>query len=204
MALISEEDIERIKPYLHSMMSAHRLDHSERVGREAVRLAGLYALDEVRAYAAGLFHDIARELHAPHILDFARHYRFAAGAGIDDWEEAHPLMLHGAAGAWLLSTMLGVDDPPVLEAIEHHTLGHPEMGELAALVYCADFLEPGRHFDNRPWRQLVPEVPLMELAAKIAADSCRYNQKNDRLCYPPQLELAALFPGWSEDCDEKK
>lgn len=55
-------------------------------------------------------------------------------------------VLHGPAAAARLRAD-GVVDEPLLLAIAHHTLGHPDFDVLGQALYAADFLEPGRTFD---------------------------------------------------------
>ena len=39
-----------------------------------------------------------------------------------------------------------IDDNEIIEAIEFHTTGKPEMTTLGKIVYCADMLEEGRSY----------------------------------------------------------
>lgn len=66
------------------------------------------------------------------------------------WNTLAGPLLHGPAAAARLARE-GVEDEEVLDAIRHHTLGHPALGEAGLWLYAADFLEPGRRLRNR-WR----------------------------------------------------
>jgi 2-amino-4-hydroxy-6-hydroxymethyldihydropteridine diphosphokinase len=63
-----------------------------------------------------------------------------------DFRDLPARMLHGPAVATRLRQE-GVADEPLLLAISHHTIGHPDFDALGRALYAADFLEPGRAFD---------------------------------------------------------
>lgn len=117
------------------MVKPRRFEHVMRVAHLARDLAAANGFDAERAYAAGVLHDIARDLPDRELLRLAE-----PECEID---AAHPLALHGRAGRILLERW-GWTDRIVLEAVEDHTTG-PRPGNLvAAAVYIADVSEPGR------------------------------------------------------------
>lgn len=192
MDLISNNDVERVKFYLNNSLSSRRLAHSQRTAEESSRLAGIYGLDCGVAYVAALFHDIARELPESKIMLFAKKYRALdfVNSDIESWELANPLLLHGAAGAWMLFSLFSIENKKLLEAVDLHTVGRREMDELAKLVYCADYLEPGRDFDHSEIDALIGVVSLDQLVAEIALACCRYNDSMGRVNFPPMIELS--------------
>jgi 2-amino-4-hydroxy-6-hydroxymethyldihydropteridine diphosphokinase len=50
-----------------------------------------------------------------------------------------------------VAARLGDGDAELAEAVRYHTLGHPALGQLGRALYLADFLEPGRDFEEE-WR----------------------------------------------------
>jgi predicted HD superfamily hydrolase involved in NAD metabolism len=111
------------------------------VAREARDLARRFGFDEERAFAAGLGHDVARELDGAEIL------RAAGRGGVEPTaaERERPLLLHGVAGAVLLQER-GLTDPVILAAVRSHVGGGPGLDAVSKAVYAADLLEPGRRF----------------------------------------------------------
>ena len=123
----------------------HRYAHTLRVTRLAVRLARRHDEDVERARVAGMLHDLARLYSAELLLMECR----ARGMPIDDFERAHPRVLHARLGAELARERFDVRDERVLTAIRAHTLGAGTMSRLDAIVYLADSLEPDRNFAER-------------------------------------------------------
>ena len=136
------------------MVRPRRYEHVLRVAELACRIARSAGLDEARAYAAGLLHDIARDLPDTELLRLA-----PPECEID---RAHPLALHGRAARTLLERW-GYTDAVVLEAVEDHTTG-PRGGNLvSACVYVADVSEPGRGVNDD-----IRELALHDLEAALS------------------------------------
>lgn len=135
------------------MVRPRRFEHVLRVADLAAQIAYANGADDMRAYAAGILHDIARDLPDHELLRLA-----PPECEID---AAHPLALHGRAARTLLSRW-GYTDEIVLEAVEDHTTG-PRGGNLvAACVYIADVSEPGRGVNAD-----IRELALHDLGAAL-------------------------------------
>lgn len=117
------------------MVRPRRFEHVLRVAALAHEIALANGLDAQRAYAAGVLHDIARDLPDSELLRLA--------PPECDIDAAHPLAVHGRAGRALL-TRWGYQDCTVLEAVEDHTTGPRPGNSVAEAVYVADVSEPGR------------------------------------------------------------
>lgn len=137
-----EIKVEGYKELLKSRLSAKRYTHSIGVANTAARLAGMFHGDVERAYLAGLMHDYARELTEEELLDLAAKHNLASDA-VDFMQTS---LLHGPVGAWLLEQEKIITDQQVLDAIRWHTTGHPDMDQLAQIIYISDYIEPGRDF----------------------------------------------------------
>ncbi|SMB95945.1 bis(5'-nucleosyl)-tetraphosphatase (symmetrical) YqeK [Deinococcus hopiensis] len=136
------------------MVRPRRYDHVLRVADLACRIARAAGIDEARAYAAGLLHDIARDLPDTELLRLA-----PPECAID---LAHPLALHGRAARTLLERW-GYADPVVLEAVEDHTTGPRGGNPVSACVYVADVSEPGRGVNED-----IRELALCDLEAALS------------------------------------
>lgn len=99
---------------------------------------GLGEEDRLRWRAAGWLHDALRDAPPEELR-----------AELPEGDRLLPdPLLHGPAAAHRLRGQL---DAELLEAIRHHTTGHPELGALGRALHLADFLEPGRTFEEE-WR----------------------------------------------------
>ena len=139
-----EVKIEGYKEILKKRLSVKRYTHSVGVANTAAKLAGMFNGDIERAYLAGLLHDYAREVPNAQLLELAVEHNLHS----DAVDMLQPSLLHGPVGAWMLKEQGIIDDEKVLNAICWHTTGHPEMDQLARIVYIADYIEPNRDFQG--------------------------------------------------------
>ncbi len=130
-------DINAIKDRLSRTLSPHRYQHSLATAVEAQSLAGRWGVDEAKAYLA------AKNYSPEEMLALASLHNIAA----DEWELAHPDILHGPVAAAMLQEAWGIDDMEIAEAIRLHTIPQGEMSDLAKIIYLADKIEPNR----KPW-----------------------------------------------------
>lgn len=135
------------------MVRPRRFEHVVRVADLAAQIAAANGLDTARAYAAGILHDIARDLPDTELLRLA-----PPECEIDG---LHPLALHGRAARTLLERW-GYEDPVVLEAVEDHTTGPRGGNPVALAVYIADVSEPGRGVNAD-----IRELALQDLNAAL-------------------------------------
>lgn len=136
----------------------------EHMGRVAALLAqwadaaGLDRDERDRWVAAGWLHDALRNADPERLRhDVPERFRSLPGP-----------VLHGPAAAERLA---GECDPELCDAIRYHTLGHPGFGLLGKALYLADFLEPGRDFEQE-WRAgLAERMPaeVDEVLAEVLA-----------------------------------
>lgn len=88
-----------------------------------------------------------------------------------EWPRA---LLHGPAAA-AKAAAEGETDVGVLDAVAFHTVGCSEWDHVGRVLYCADYLEPGREHDGARRRELAeafpasPEQVLREVAAQRVA-----------------------------------
>ncbi|MGI9180030.1 MAG: HD domain-containing protein [Longimicrobiaceae bacterium] len=122
-------------------VSAERRAHIERVVALLDEWAQALRLPEAereRWRAAGWLHDALRDAKPQEL----------SGCVPPEFQHFPPPLLHGPAAAELLGAEL---DEELCMAIRYHTTGHPELGRLGSALYLADFLEPGRDFEEE-WR----------------------------------------------------
>lgn len=67
-------------------------------------------------------------------------------------------LLHGPAAA-LQAARAGETDRGILTAVRDHSVGSAEWDMVGRVLYCADFLEPGRKFDQAERAELARRFP---------------------------------------------
>jgi HD superfamily phosphohydrolase YqeK len=80
---------------------------------------------------------------------------------LEKWAESipgPPELKHGPASA-ARARAEGEDDRGVLDAVRYHSLGLAEWDMVGRILYCADFLDPGRPFDQEYRAHLAERVP---------------------------------------------
>lgn len=157
-----EIKVEGYKEILKNRLSVKRYTHSIGVANTAARLAGMFNGDIERAYLAGLMHDYARELTEEELLELTAKHNLST----DGVELMQTSLLHGPVGAWLLEQEGLITDQQVLNAIRWHTTGHPDMDQLARIVYISDYIEPGRNF---PGVDLLRQITNKDLNLGVLA-----------------------------------
>lgn len=106
----------------------------------------LSSRDRRRWRAAGFLHDALRDAPPDELR---------GAAELPDWPGP---LLHAPACAERLRRE-GVDDGPLLLAVSHHPVGHPNFGPLGDHLYLADYLEPGREFARERRAELRDRMP---------------------------------------------
>lgn len=126
--------------WLAEQVPKSRLQHILRVETYALELAEAHQLDSEQTAQAALLHDLAKYFSPDRLLQLAQ----TEGLELDCVFSANPHLLHAQVGAIVARDVFKVQDPIVLDAIAHHTLGMPEMSDISCAVFLADSLEPGR------------------------------------------------------------
>jgi HD superfamily phosphohydrolase YqeK len=133
-----------------AVVTPARLEHIQRVARLAEYWAeqmGVPDPERHRWLRAVWLHDALRD---------------AAASELDRWapdDPGPPELRHGpasAARAWAE----GERDRGVLDAVRYHSLGLAEWDMVGRILYCADFLDPGRPFDRQRRAELAARLPL--------------------------------------------
>lgn len=126
-----------------------RLAHIERVARVVAGWAeamGVHDSERNRWLKAVWLHDALRDASRDTLGQWA-----ASSSGpIELW--------HGPAAA-ARAKAEGETDRGVLDAVRYHSLGLAEWDMVGRVLYCADFLEPGRSFDGPARAALAARFP---------------------------------------------
>lgn len=84
-------------------------------------------------------------------------------------------LVHGPAAA-ARAKAEGETDRGVLDAVRYHSVGLAEWDMVGRVLYCADFLEPGRPFDAARRAELAERLPgdLRGVLREVARDRVSY------------------------------
>ncbi len=129
-------------------VSPSRAQHITRVTTLLVAWAdaiGIERLETDEWRDAGRWHDALRDASEAELRALTGDHRTAAA------------LLHGPAAAMRLSSD-GERRAGVLEAIAHHTVGHPAWTRTGRALFMADYLEPGRSFNRVERTYLAAQV----------------------------------------------
>lgn len=132
-----------------ALVSAERLHHIQRVA-ELVALwgdrMGTPDSERNRWFKAVWLHDALRDADA---------------AELGKWASAvhGPIELRHGPAAASRAKAEGETDRGVLDAVRYHSLGLAEWDMVGRVLYCADFLEPGRSFDRAERAELALRFP---------------------------------------------
>lgn len=127
---------------LKKELSSKRFTHTIGVVMTAERMAEHLHCAPEQARLCALLHDCAKEL--PMQEQYALAQR-AKGSLLPT--DIDPIV-HAPAGSVLAREKYGVEDDQVLEAIRLHTTGEFVMSLLDKILFLADMVEPGRHFEG--------------------------------------------------------
>jgi HD superfamily phosphohydrolase YqeK len=130
-------------------MSDKRLAHVERVAELVVQWAeamGVPDNERHRWLRAVWLHDAMRDASEEELSEWAP-------------SDQGPLaMRHGPAAA-ARAKAEGETDRGVLDAVRYHSVGLTEWDMVGRVLYCADYLEPGRTFDPEGRAALAQQFP---------------------------------------------
>jgi HD superfamily phosphohydrolase YqeK len=125
------------------------LQHIQQVAHLAARWAELMGIPDSernRWLRAVWLHDALRD---------------APPAELENWAAGTlgpPEMRHGPASA-ARAKAEGETDRGVLDAVRYHSFGLAEWDMVGRILYCADYLEPGRPFDRAYRAELADRLP---------------------------------------------
>ncbi len=183
--MYKEAFIDQIIRHLEENLSEYRYKHTLEVANTAEKLALANNIDQNKARLAALLHDISKEM--PLIKQIA--YVKLAGIELDDCQKKIPAIIHAPAAVGFIQEKWEINDPDILEAVRYHTTGHPEMGDLAKIIFAADFIEPGRKFSRlEKVREILPS-DLTKGLIMICNEMVYYHLQANKLIHPTTIEL---------------
>ena len=135
-----KDEYNKIKEKLSKKLSVKRFEHTIGVSYTAAAMAMRYGLNVDRAAMAGLLHDCAKYMTDDELIEKCTKY----GIECSETELRNGYLLHAKLGAYLSKEKYGIEDEEICSAVRYHTTGKPAMSVLEAIVFTADYIEPGR------------------------------------------------------------
>ena len=132
-----------LREQAYRMLKPKRVRHVQGTEEEAVRLALHWGADVELAREAAILHDSTKRLDHEAQLRILAEYDML----VDNLTRDSAKLLHAKTGAILARAKFSVSDE-VYDAIAYHTTGREDMSLLEKIIYVADFIEPGREFDE--------------------------------------------------------
>ncbi|MBR6220715.1 MAG: nicotinate-nucleotide adenylyltransferase [Clostridia bacterium] len=186
---------------LRGMLTGHRFEHTLGVADTAMRLAPRCGVDPHRARLAGLLHDCAKPMPLDEMVAMVT----ANLTDLDQAELETRAVLHAPAGMIVARDMFGVRDPQILSAIRKHTLGDGEMSAMDALIYVADFIEPGREvFPGMVKARRLAESDIWQAAVYCAELSSKHLKSRGQKAHPRTQRMMDVIRQKHPDDMKKK
>lgn len=132
------------KKIIKVRLSNYRYTHSVNVAEKARELAGLYGVDEDKAYLAGILHDIMKEED----VNVQEEYIRAYGISLTELEKNNKQIYHQMSGASYVMHELGINDEDILNGIRYHTTGRANMSNFEMVIYLADLTSAERDYPD--------------------------------------------------------
>ena len=163
--------VNQITDHLSSLLKPARFTHTLGVATTAKAMAERFGVNPNKAYMAGILHDCAKYLSEQELLDLCRRKQIP----ITETEREAPYLLHAKAGAYFAEHRYHITDEEILSAIRWHTTGKPDMSRLEQIIFCADYIEPGRT------RQ--PDLEFLRKLSGKDLECLTYHILKDTVCY---------------------
>ncbi len=165
-------DYIKLRDKVASRVKSSRFIHSLGVAETSAFLASRFSLDVNDALCCGIYHDAYRYSDDEECIALLE----KSGFIIEDEERREPMLLHGALAALYFDEDAGEEVPlEMKKAVRWHTLGSPDMGKLGAVIYIADYMEPGRkHLSEEERRKILLSSSLEEMTALIIEEQRPY------------------------------
>ncbi len=134
------ENVEKVQERLKSKLTAKRYIHTTGVRYTAAALAMRYGLSVEDASMAGVLHDCAKCFSDDELVRKCLKNNLEC----TETELRNGFLLHAKLGAYYAKKKYGIENEDIISAIRYHTTGKAGMKPLEAVVFTADYIEPGR------------------------------------------------------------
>ena len=157
---------------LKEYISPKRLNHSFSVANLAYDIALSNKKDALKAYHAGLIHDIAKGISESEAEEMMEKHFPQYLNKIGKWG------YHQFLGVIIAKEIFKINDEEILSAIEYHATGKAHMTPLAKIIYCADKLDPSRGWDSKKFIKSCKK-DYKQGFIEVLKDNIRYFKANN-------------------------
>lgn len=185
LQMLADDVQQRLKPdrFLHVLGVTHA----------AVQMAMRHGGDPELAAIAALLHDRSKSMSPAEIeADLGRR-----GIAIPDEDRSYPAVWHGVhAGAVARQDQLfgdAKDAEQVSEAVSVHSTADRALGDLAKILFVADFTEPGRDFEGIDDLRAAARKSLDEGFKRCLVEKCRYMKKRGQPVSPRAVRALEFY-----------
>ena len=106
----------------------------------ATHLAKYYKEDLEKCQIAAILHDYAKNESFKTMKEIILKH----GSPDKDYLSHSKNIYHAPVARYLVEQRFGISDPDILDAIESHVTGWPNMNNIAKIVFISDYIEKGR------------------------------------------------------------
>lgn len=181
--------LDQILKIVKEKLSPRRLAHSIAVAETSAKLASQVGISIKKVQIAALLHDYAKGFEEKKLRKIIK----KSGWEIDSFELKLIQLLHAPVSAFLAKDEFGIEDKEILEAIRFHTIGHPDMGLLALILYISDYIEPNRNYPGVEEARRRAVEGITPAIIFITGQSIKYNIDRGRLIHPNTLLLRNAY-----------
>lgn len=174
---------EALVKLMQDSMSNRRYRHVLRVEQTALTLAERFNIDKEKVSIAALAHDYAKERSDEEMRDLI----ISENLELDMLQFGSNIW-HGPIGAVLMKNEYQLEDEEILEAIKSHTIGSPTMGEVAQIIYIADYIEPRRSHKGVDKARKLAEKDLTKTVSYITRQTLDHLVNRKNKIYPKAVE----------------
>ena len=178
-----------LKKHLRKALRPERFFHSLNVSKMASEMADIFGVSRGKAYLAGILHDCAKCIPYEIMLKMCEDL----DVELDEHERNSSALIHAKLGEKIAIAHYGIYDKEILEAIRCHTLGHPDMGNIAKIVYVADMLEPKRCFDGIDSLREIAKKDLDLAVYECTKKTIEFNVLRNRAVHPMAYRMLEAF-----------
>ena len=178
---------------LESHCTPKRYEHSIRVSKEALKLADIYNADSNQVEKAGILHDIAKNHSPSSLLEIGVHCE-----AFDECWNQYPAVWHAFVGPLLIEHEFPGAAEEIQTLVQYHTTGSANMSIEEAIIFVADFIEPGRK-DDRSHIAKIAYGNLNKAVANITKMTIEKLESKNNPIHPFTLECWQWYSRFLED-----
>lgn len=174
-----EELIEEVE----TRLSKKRFNHVLRVEETALELAEQYDVNPEKVSIAALLHDVAKEEPDNEMRDLV----ISENLDLDLLQYGNQIW-HAPVGAVQAKRDFEITDEEIINAIIFHTVGSPEMTAVEKVIFVADYIEPGRDFEEAIEARKLAEKSLEEVIQYKLKSTIIDLIKQNKKIYPKAID----------------